>query len=140
MASRTALTLWVALAGAPLNAQQTDSAAVMTRTTLDGVFTKAQAASGATVFRMACGDCHAPSGFRDSTFLGAWRSVSVRVLFETIRTRMPLDNPGGLRRQEYADVLAYLFELNGLPPGDSALPADDAGLRRIRIATRPTTP
>lgn len=131
----------MALAGAPLSAQQTDSAApVMTRSTLEGVFTKAQAARGATVFRMVCGDCHAPSGFRDSTFLAGWRGVSARVLFETIRTRMPLDNPGGLRRQEYAEVLAYLFELNGLPPGDSTLPADDAGLRRIRIATRPSTP
>jgi hypothetical protein len=53
---------------------------------------------------------------------------------------MPQDNPGGLRRQEYADVLAYLFELNGLPAGDTALPADDCGLRRIRIATKSPAP
>lgn len=103
------------------------------QTTLDGVYTAPQARSGAAVFKNVCADCHAQSRFQDSTFLKSWSGQSVRDLFELIRTQMPQDNPGTLRRQEYADVLAYIFELNGLPPGDSTLPTDDAALRRIRI-------
>lgn len=111
-------------------AQQPDSA---TRTTLQGAYTTDQARSGATVFTQVCADCHAQARFRDSAFLNGWKGRSVRDLFELIRTQMPQDNPGGLRRAEYADVLAYIFELQGLPAGASALPSDDAALRRIRI-------
>lgn len=114
-------------------AQQPDSA---TRTTSQGAYTTNQARSGAVVFKQVCVDCHAPARFRDSTFLTGWKGRSVRDLFEFIRTQMPQDNPGGLRRTEYADVLAYIFELNGLPPGDSSLPSDDTALRRIRIGPK----
>lgn len=114
---------------APLAAQQSDSA----RTTLQGAYTTSQARSGAAIFKTECGDCHAAARFQDSAFLVSWKGRPVRDLFELIRTQMPLDNPGALRRPEYADVLAYIFALNGLPAGDSSLPADDAGLRRIRI-------
>lgn len=110
--------------------QQPDSAA---RTTSHGAYTVDQARSGARIFKEICANCHTASRFRDSTFLSNWKGRSVRDLFELVRTQMPLDNPGGLRRAEYADVLAYIFELNGLPPGDSTLPSDDTGLRRIRI-------
>ena len=110
--------------------QQPDSAA---RTTSHGAYTVDQARSGARIFKEICANCHTQTGFRDSTFLSRWKGRSVRDLFELVRTQMPLDNPGGLRRAEYADVLAYIFELNGLPPGDSTLPSDDTGLRRIRI-------
>lgn len=100
---------------------------------MHGAYTAEQAGSGATIFKQVCGDCHASARFQDSAFLIGWKGRPVRDLFELIRTQMPQDNPGGLRRQEYAAVLAYLFALNGLPPGDSTLPSDDAGLRRIRI-------
>jgi hypothetical protein len=106
------------------------------KTTLHGAYTTGQARTGATIFKNVCGDCHAAARFQDSTFLRGWKGRPVRDLFELIRTQMPQDNPGGLRRQEYAAVLAYLFELNGLPAGDSILPSDDAGLRRIRIEGR----
>jgi mono/diheme cytochrome c family protein len=114
-------------------AQHADSTA---KTTARGAYTAAQARRGAAIFQQVCGDCHASARFQDSTFLMGWKGRPVRDLFELIRTQMPQDNPGGLRRQEYADVLAYLFALNGLPPGDSLLPTDDAGLRRIRIEPR----
>lgn len=128
MGSRLLAILWLSPVAAL--AQQADSA---TKTTLHGAYTTAQARSGAAIFRTECGDCHAAARFQDSAFLVSWKGRPVRDLFELIRTQMPLDNPGALRRPEYADVLAYIFALNGLPAGDSSLPADDAGLRRIRI-------
>lgn len=110
--------------------QQPDSAA---RTTSHGAYTVDQARAGARIFKEICSNCHTAAQFRDSTFLNSWKGRSVRDLFELVRTQMPMDNPGGLRRTEYADVLAYIFELNGLPPGDSTLPSDETRLRRIRI-------
>ncbi|MGH7529470.1 MAG: c-type cytochrome [Gemmatimonadales bacterium] len=98
-----------------------------------GVYRLDQARRGEAVFRRVCVDCHATAQFRERRFLTAWAGGTARDVFELIRTQMPQDNPGRLRRDEYADVLAYIFELQGLPPGDTALPADDAPLRRIRI-------
>jgi hypothetical protein len=46
---------------------------------------------------------------------------------------MPLDNPGGLARDDYAAVIAYLLRLNEFPPGTTPLPVADAALKRIRF-------
>jgi hypothetical protein len=51
---------------------------------------------------------------------------------------MPVDNPGRLSREQYTDIVAYLFKLNRLPPGDRPLPADDEGLKQVRIEAKPT--
>jgi hypothetical protein len=56
-----------------------------------------------------------------------------------VRTLMPDDDPGGLERRAYADVMAYLLRMNGYPAGAAELPADDAALRRIRIEVREDT-
>jgi hypothetical protein len=48
---------------------------------------------------------------------------------------MPKNNPGSLTPEEYADVTAYILQLNGLPTGDEELPGDQAAARRIRIET-----
>ena len=46
---------------------------------------------------------------------------------------MPQDSPGGLTPQQYADVLAYIFELNELPAGQEELSANKEVLRGILI-------
>lgn len=110
------------------------------KSVLAGAYTAAQARSGEAVFRGVCAQCHALAQFRDSSFFRAWEGREARDLFESIRTRMPLDNPGQLRRDEYAAVLAFLFELNGFPAGDSTLGTSDAALRRVRIERKPARP
>jgi hypothetical protein len=47
---------------------------------------------------------------------------------------MPRGAPGSLSRPEYADVVAYLLALNGVPPGTTDLPATNAALAQIRVA------
>jgi mono/diheme cytochrome c family protein len=106
------------------------------KSVLAGVYTAPQARSGEVLFRNVCAQCHALAQFQDASFLRSWEGRSARDLFELIRTQMPQDNPGQLKREEYAAVLAYLFELNDFPPGDSTLAAGDA-LRRVRIERRP---
>lgn len=47
---------------------------------------------------------------------------------------MPLDAPGSLSRRTYADIVAYLMQLNGLPAGTAALAPDTLVLRRALLS------
>jgi mono/diheme cytochrome c family protein len=109
-----------------------------THSTLRGVYTEAQAARGEATYRANCTSCHATGTHAGDAFIRGWDSRTAFDLFELIRTTMPLDNPGRLSREQYVDVVAYLFKLNRLPPGDRALPADDEGLKQVRIEAKPT--
>ena len=56
-------------------------------------------------------------------------------LFEQIRNTMPQDSPGSLSPQQYADIVALIFNKNKFPAGRTPLPGDYAALRMIRIET-----
>ena len=60
-------------------------------------------------------------------------------MFDQIRTTMPEDNPGSLERQQYIDVVAYIFSLNAFPAGENELPGDDDGLKKIKIDNPPAS-
>ncbi len=42
-------------------------------------------------------------------FAGNWGGKPVADLFEKIKTTMPEDNPGSLKPQQYADIMAYFL-------------------------------
>jgi hypothetical protein len=46
---------------------------------------------------------------------------------------MPARAAGSLSQQEYADVLSYVLKANGLPAGETELPADLERLKPIAI-------
>jgi hypothetical protein len=46
---------------------------------------------------------------------------------------MPMDSPGSLQPQEYADVVAYFFRVNEFPVGKSELDTSRELLKLIRI-------
>jgi mono/diheme cytochrome c family protein len=119
-------------------AQSTDS--LPTKSVLAGAYTVAQAQSGQAVFKTVCAQCHVVAQFSDANFQRSWAGRTARDLFELIRTQMPQDSPGSLSREQYAAVLAYIFELSGYPSGDSTLGPDDARLRRVLIERKVTTP
>jgi mono/diheme cytochrome c family protein len=96
-----------------------------------GAFTAEQAARGEQVFRTVCAGCHVASQFANAPFRRAWAGRQARELFEVIRTTMPQDNPGRLRRAQYADVVAYVLHLNGAVPGNAELPPDSVALARV---------
>ena len=98
-----------------------------------GAYTAAQAKAGEAVFGGTCGNCHGPAEFSGPTFLRVWEGRSVFDLFDQIRNAMPLDNPGGLSREQYTSVMAYLLRINQYPAGDVELPATDEALKRIRF-------
>jgi mono/diheme cytochrome c family protein len=130
-----ATTVLTVVVGATVHAQQPPPASTPAP---HGVYTEAQATRGEVTYRANCTSCHATSAHTGKAFIGAWESRTAFDLFELIRTTMPIDNPGRLSREQYVDVVAYLFKLNRLPAGNRPLPADDEGLKQIRIDATPT--
>lgn len=101
-------------------------------TTLDGVYTEEQAARGAVVVEDVCRECHDDEEFVGA-FIRSWAGASVAALFDDIYSLMPEDQPGSLPTQQYADVIAYILQLNGLPPGEVELGAARESLERVLI-------
>ena len=135
-----AVLLLVTSAAGTAWAQQPTGGPDSALSTLRGVYSDAQAVRGESTYRANCTSCHATSAYTGAPFARAWGGRTAFDLFELIRTTMPNDNPGRLSRSEYAEIVAYLFKLNGFPPGEQALPNDDDGLKRIRIEAKAPAP
>ncbi|MBW3533823.1 MAG: cytochrome c [Gemmatimonadetes bacterium] len=105
-------------------------------TGMDAVYTAEQADEGELLFRDFCSGCHSPSEFQGQGFLGSWGGRTAYDLHGFISQNMPEDAPGMLSPQEYADIVAYVFELNDVPAGGDPLLPDEARLRLIRIPGR----
>ena len=99
----------------------------------DGVYTAAQADRGAEVFKTTCSACHDTAKFTGAEFLSGWTGKPIHELYDTIHTTMPEDNPGGLKPQQYIDVITYFLKLNGYPVGTTELPATDDALKAIKF-------
>jgi len=106
------------------------------RTTLGGVFSAAQASRGKDTYVMFCQGCHTLASHTGPAFMGSWKGKLLAELFQYIRYSMPKSEPGTLSDQEYAQVTAYLLQLNGMPDGSLELPADSAALGAIRIVPK----
>ena len=99
----------------------------------DGVYTENQAARGQNTFSVSCARCHDVADFTGPTFLKGWEASTVLDLFQLVQKTMPMDNPGSLRPEDYADVIAYFFKQNAMPAGKNELDTDEAHLKLIRI-------
>ena len=125
-----------------------EPAAGQTRAVWDGVYTEAQAARGREHYRALCGYCHrddlsgggseagAPA-LRGPFFLNQWRDRLLVDLFVTIGTTMPQQDPDSLRAQVVIDVVGYLLQQNGMPPGETELPPRLDPLRDIALSRPP---
>ena len=96
-----------------------------------GVYTAAQADRGIAVFKSKCASCHAPNRFTDDFFYQSFAGKPLWEMFDVISDSMPEDDPGSLKKEEYADVIAYLLQLNKFPAGESDLPIDKDALGAI---------
>lgn len=128
-----ALAAALLLVGAAAVAAQSPARPDSIRAAADGAYTAKQAKQGETVFTGTCGNCHGVTEFSGPTFRRIWSGRSVYDFFDQVRNTMPLDNPGGLSREQYTHVIAYLLKLNEYPAGRIELPSTDAELRRVRF-------
>ena len=102
-----------------------------TRSVQSGVYTEEQAERGAKIFEETCMSCHEPGEFGDGAYIDGWSGQTAHDMIELIRTTMPQDNPGSLKRKDYVDIVACFFRMNGLPAGDAEM--DVNSVKRIRI-------
>jgi mono/diheme cytochrome c family protein len=108
-------------------------AAQTTKSVKTGVYTTAQADRGVTLFRSKCASCHAPNRFTDDLFYTSFAGKPLWEMFDVISDSMPEDDPGSLKKEEYADVIAYLLKLNNFPAGETDLPIDKEALSLIMM-------
>ena len=110
----------------------------------------------------SCGDCHNPHAVRSATevsgydmnrkcaachdggtmgpelwgdpFLTQWENKSVGEFYNRIRNTMPESAPGTLSENETLDIIAYVLQTNGFPPGEKAIPNANvlAAMRFVR--------
>ncbi len=108
------------------------------RSTADGVFTTAQANQGRELWASVCQSCHTPHA--GAPFKNKWMGRDLAALFTYTRNEMPKPDPGSLSDDEYAQAIAYLLRVNGMPAGPAPLAADSVSLSRIRFDSVRTTP
>jgi mono/diheme cytochrome c family protein len=112
-----------------------------TRSVWDGVYTAEQAARGQVLYANLCSACHglALNGGESAPplsggeFLSNWNGLTVGDLFERIRVSMPADNPGHLSRQQNADILAHILNVNQFPAGKTELETRTETLKQIAV-------
>ena len=112
----------------------------------DGWYTAAQALVGDDTYAESCAQCHGEDleggvgpALAGEPFWDRWGGESVHAFFEITRQTMPQGNPGSLSDQRYADLTAYVLQVNGFPPGESELPTDAETLQALTIARAATT-
>lgn len=121
----TALALTTAMATADLRAAQAKNAS-------EGVYTKAQAERGLTLYDASCASCHELSKFKGTEFTNAWTGKPL-VDLHTAVVSMPMDAPGSMKPEEYAEILAYFLSINGYPAGQTDLAGTEAAIKAITL-------
>jgi cytochrome c len=128
------------------------------RSVMDGVYTTEQARRGRDHYRKRCVLCHLDNGqghaavpvipgesleregdaeapaVAGEPFQKKWNGRTAWELFGTMASTMPVGAPRSLAPQEYADLLAFLFELNKFPAGQRELTPAREQLEAITIA------
>ena len=101
------------------------------KTSLDGVYTKAQADGAKAQFDKICAECHAftvaakkkaedlPLG--DEPFFKKWEGKTIDELVSVIVLTMPNDGSAVVSEAEALNLTAYILQQNGMPAGTAAL-------------------
>jgi mono/diheme cytochrome c family protein len=104
---------------------------------LDGVFTASQSTRGRQQFQSACASCHTVAEHTGRSFEEKRQGTTMGDLFELVSTTMPATEPGSLKPDEYASILAFFLRESGYKEGEKDLPSDLESLRKIRIEPLP---
>jgi mono/diheme cytochrome c family protein len=103
-----------------------------TKSIWDGAYTTAQAARGKIAYGNNCARCHG-SSLEGNDEIPALAGAHLMVDFDgqtagdlvhRIQTTMPMDAPGTLNIATVTDIATFILQSNGLPAGNTELPAD----------------
>ena len=133
MSSRVALVVAVLLVPSmSIQAQQS-------RTVRDGVYTDAQAARGAAIYKEKCASCHGPTlggslapPLAGDAFAANWGGP-LSAIVDKIQATMPANAMGTLTRAQASDVLAFMLQTSKFPAGRAELSSEDAALKTIAL-------
>jgi mono/diheme cytochrome c family protein len=103
------------------------------RTTLNGVYTAAQAEKGEDVYYGTCVTCHPKGTYAGESFKSNWSGRPLSDLYDWVKTKMPKSDPGSLTPNQSVQVMAYILQQNKMPAGPTPLPTDRAVLGTIKI-------
>jgi mono/diheme cytochrome c family protein len=103
--------------------------------TANSLYSASQASAGSKVYAASCASCHgeqleggvgpALSGQNLRT-LAKNTKLTVGDLFQFMALQMPLNDPASLKREQYAQIMAYILKFNGYPAGSHTLTYDQA--------------
>jgi cytochrome c2 len=122
--------------------------------TASGFYSAEQAGRGKALFATACARCHTadaskpadteipkrlPIALAGPTFMQKWATTGD--LFSKVSTSMPVDQRigvGGMKHEEFVDIVAFLLQVNGLTAG-RPLPADPEAMKKALFPRTPAT-
>lgn len=97
-------------------------------------YSPVQAEHGEAVYKRTCGMCHAPTQFVGQQFVETWNDRRLYDFYALVRSTMPLNDPGGMKEDEYLGILAYLLKANHAAVGVDSMKPDTLALRSHKIA------
>ena len=103
-------------------------------TTMDGIYTIAQAERGKGLFTSLCERCHSVQEFSGRSFDSIWAGVPAAALYARIANTMPFDQPGSLGIPQVTALMAHIFNENDMPAGDKPLEGDIDWLMSVSLA------
>jgi mono/diheme cytochrome c family protein len=139
-----AVVLFVLAFGSAMTRASGEHPQTPAKTTKDKVYSKEQAARGATMFNKTCAPCHDPAKKTadktpgpplvgpSSMFVENWKDHALGEIFTTILTTMPNDGSVVLTENDTVDLVAHLLQANGYPEGPDALKYD-AAAKEIKV-------
>lgn len=123
------------LAALALTAAVAVAASGPQKTVKDKVYTKAQADGAAELFNTYCAKCHIPDKvppgkkpgppLTGDKFFESWKDRTIGELMESIYTNMPNDGATTLTKEQTADLVALILQMNQMPDGTTPLKYDD---------------
>jgi mono/diheme cytochrome c family protein len=114
-----------------------DAPPAAARSVVDGVFTASQASRGRLQFEQICTACHTPGEHTGRKFETKWQGTTVGDLFDLVSSTMPQGDPGSLKPEDYAGIVAFFLSETGYKAGEQELPVELEALKKIRIEPVP---
>ncbi len=110
----------------------------------DGSYTADQAKRGAPLYSRECASCHSADltggesapPLAGGQFMSNWEGLTVAELFKRTKDSMPQNKPGSMSGQDTADILAFMFQVNGFPTGKTELAKQAEALTTITLESQ----
>ena len=108
----------------------------------DGVYSQAQAERGAKLYAEQCASCHGESmegvadlfpALKGETFAKNWGGKPLGEFYTKIAETMPALDPGTMKPEQVADVVAHILSTSKFPAGSTDLATSADALQQIQI-------